>query len=101
MKNFTIILATLLLISCGSSKNVSKTSEDRALVNAIKKLDKNPQNAELRTTLKNLYQEAAKSHLDKIDQYNSDMGPEKWDKIIPEYEALKRLSEVVSSSSVA
>lgn len=103
MKNFTYsLLIMLIFASCGSSNTISKTSEDKALVNAIKKLDKNPQNAELRTTLKNLYTEAAKSHLDKIDVYNNDLtGTEKWDKIIPEYEALKKLAEVISSSSVA
>ena len=60
-----------MFAACSSSKTVSKTTEDKALLSVLKKLDKDPSNTELKNTITNLYNEAAKSHLDKIEVYNT------------------------------
>ncbi len=98
-----IIIVGLLLASCGIGKNsISVTAEDKALVSLIKKLEKDPSNTELKTSLTSLYNDAAKSHLDKIEIYNSLTAVDKWDKIVREYNSLKHLSDIdYSSSSVA
>lgn len=94
-------IITLIFISCGSANRISKTSEDKALLSVLKKLDKDPSSSELKTTITHLYNEAAKSHLDKIEVFNTLTEADRWDKIIKEYEALKNLSYVISSSATA
>jgi hypothetical protein len=104
MKKYFYILVTAsitLFVSCSSSKNAPKTTADKDLFNALKKLDKNPSNTELKTRIADLYNSAAKSHLDKIEVYNSLTEADRWIKIVKEYEALKNLSEVIINSSAA
>ena len=90
-----------LFVSCGPVKTVQKTTEDKALLNVIKKLEKDPSNTELKNTITALYNEAAKSHLDKIEVYKTLTEPDKWIKIVREYEALNKLYETVATSSAA
>lgn len=70
-------------------------------MNAIKKLDKNSSDTSLRNNLSSLYNSASKIHLDNIEVYGTLMEPDKWNKIIREYQALQHLSEVINSSSNA
>lgn len=103
MKRSLYICLSLLLLfaACKSSKTASKTSEDKALLSVLKKLDKDPSNTELKNNITGLYNEAAKSHLDKIEVYNTLTEADKWSKLIKEYEALNKLYETVATSSAA
>ncbi len=103
MKRFIYItIISALLASCSTGKNVViKTTEDKALLAAVKKLNKNPNNVELQNALNSLYNDAAKNHLDKIEVYRTLTEVDRWDKIIKEYNALKSLSDVITSSTVA
>ena len=104
MKKYLYIFITILAFlfaSCSSNKSIKKTSEDKALFSVLKKLDKDPSNTELKNSVTNLYNAAAKSHLDKIEVYNTLTEADRWVKIIKEYEALKKLSEVISQSATA
>ena len=92
---------TFLFAACNSGKSIPKTTEDKTLFSVIKKLDKDPSNTELKNTITNLYKEAAKSHLDKIEVYNTLTEPDRWIRIIKEYEALKNLSEIITNSAAA
>ena len=92
---------TFLFAACNSGKSIPKTTEDKTLFSVIKKLDKDPSNTELKNTVTNLYKEAAKSHLDKIEVFNTLTEPDRWIKIIKEYEALKNLSEIITNSAAA
>jgi len=102
-KYIYIFLAVIgfLFASCSSNKSIPKTSEDKALLSVIKKLDKDPSNSELQKRINSLYNEAGKSHLDKIEVYNTLTEPDRWVKIVKEYEALKKLSEVIANSATA
>ena len=103
MKNFILIVfISSLITACSTGKNaINKTTEDKALLSAVKKLNKNPNNVELQNALNSLYNDAAKNHLDKIQVYRTLTEVDRWDKIIKEYKALKSLSDVITSSSVA
>src|SRR5687768_13308648 len=103
MKRFIYItIISALLVACSTSKNViNKTTEDKALLSAVKKLNKNPNNVQLQNELNRLYNDAAKIHLDKIEVYRTLTEVDRWDKIIKEYRALKSLSDVITTSSVA
>src|SRR5215210_579888 len=98
---YSLFLTAAIFASCTSSKNAPKTSEDKALLSVLKKFEKDPSNTELKNTITSLYNEAAKSHLDKIEIYNTLTEVDKWIKIIKEYEALKNLSETISNSAAA
>ena len=93
--------AIFLFASCSPGTKLPKTAEDKTLFGVLKKLDKDPSNTELKKTITNLYNEAAKSHLDKIEVYNTLTEADRWIKIVKEYEALKNLSDVIASSSAA
>ena len=60
-------LIIFLFASCNSASKLPKTTEDKTLFGVLKKLDKDPFNTELKNTITSLYNEAAKSHLDKIE----------------------------------
>ncbi|MEO7293964.1 MAG: hypothetical protein ABIW34_12720 [Ginsengibacter sp.] len=94
-------LIIFLFASCNSATRLSKTTEDKILFSVLKKLDKDPGNTELKNKVTSLYDEAAKSHLDKIEVYNTLTEADRWTKIVKEYEALKILSEVITNSAAA
>jgi len=97
-----IFLVAILLSACGSSRNsVANTPQDKALISAIKKLDKDPSNTAIQNTLSDLYKDATKVHLDNIEVYETLNDVEKWDKIIREYAALQKVAEIINSSSSA
>lgn len=99
---YPLILLLFLFASCSSSRNsIANTQEDIALLTAIKKFDKNPSDTGLKNNLSFLYENAAKVHLDNIDVYSSLTEPDKWAKIIKEYQALQHLSGVINSSASA
>jgi len=102
-KYFYLLLPFVIFItaSCGTGKSVTRTSQDKSLLSTVKKLQKNPSNIELQNKVATLYTEAAKSHLDKIEVYNTLTQVDKWIKIIKEYEALNKLYNTISATSAA
>jgi len=51
-KYFYIIFASILLSACGSSRrSIANTPEDKSLISAVKKLDKEPSSKEIQICL--------------------------------------------------
>ncbi len=99
---YSLIILFFLFASCRSSRNsIANTQEDIALLAAIKKLDKNPGDTSLQNNLSAFYEDATKVHLDNIDVYGTLTSPDKWEKIINEYQVLQHLSGVINSSANA
>ncbi len=99
---YSLFLVLFFMASCRSSRNsITSTQEDKLLLAALKKLDKNSSDTTLQNSFSNLYLEAAKVHLDNIDIYNTLIDVAKWNKIIKEYESLQRLTDVINSSVTA
>ncbi len=103
MKNFILFLVILLtLASCGASKNYLERSDaDRALIDAAKKLDKNPSDEKALAAVPILYKSVVASHLAKIKSYRSGSDVARWDKIIAEYQDLQTAYNAVLQSSGA
>ena len=95
-----LFIAAFLFAGCSSNK-VSKTSQDKDLLTAIKKFEKDPSNTDLKNRISDLYNNAAQSHLDKIEVYSTLTEADKWGKIVKEYEALRNLYETIATSSAA
>lgn len=101
--NFLLsIFISILFTSCSSSRNsIANTQEDKALLSAIKKFNKKSGDEDLQVSIKELYNEAAKVHLDNIDVYNSITDVTKWDKLLREYGALQHLTDIINESASA
>ncbi len=101
-KCFYILTLVFWFSSCSTIKNsFNATAEDKALLNAIKKFDKNPADTSLGSALTDLYKDAAQVHLDNIEVYTTTTNVDKWDKIIKEYLTLQHLSQVIKTSDAA
>lgn len=102
IKYLSILFIAFTITSCGSSRHsISNTPEDNALSDAIKKMEKNSTGTATQNNLTNLYNAAINSHLDNIELYETLTEPDKWDKIIKEYNALQKLSNLVNGSDAA
>ena len=103
MKRFIHIIALIVILtSCGSTKNyLERSDEDKALQDAVKKLNKNASDENALQAVPVLYTNIQQSHLAKIKSYNPSKDLARWDKIINEYEALQNAYKTVLNSTPA
>lgn len=96
------LLAALLIASCASNKNyLERSNSDKALQDAVKKLNKNSTDENATQALPILYNSIKASHLDKIKSYNNSTELSRWDKIINEYEYLQDAYDAIINSQPA
>ena len=96
------MIFVFILMSCGNSRySQSGTPEDKALMAAIKTVEKNPSDTKSQNGLMALYNDAATQHLNNIDAYKTLNAENKWPQILQEYAALERLNKTVNTSKVA
>ncbi len=99
---FYIILFTVLLSSCDTSKNyLQRKNEDKALRDVVKKLNKNGDDYDAVQALPILYNNIQAAHLAKIKTYAAGDDAGRWDGIIEEYEALQTACSVIINSTAA
>ncbi|MEP6713010.1 MAG: hypothetical protein ABJA37_11360 [Ferruginibacter sp.] len=103
MKRIIQVLALAAFFSsCGSSKHyLERADEDKALQDAVKKLNKNAADQSALQAVPVLYSNIQQSHLAKIKSYNTGKDLARWDKIINEYEALQNAYNAVINSTPA
>lgn len=93
-----IVLAT----SCRSSKNYLERSDaDKALLDAVKKLNKNATDENATAALPVLYNSIQERRLAKITSLASSKEIARWDKIISEYEYLQQAYDAIINSPAA
>ena len=96
----TTFISSLFFISCSSSHKTVSYSEDKALYDVLKKLNKKPSDPALRQQAVDYYNQAVKLHQDRISAYRESSELNRYDKIIAEYNTLQRLGEDVRTSSI-
>jgi hypothetical protein len=97
-----LITMITLLASCRSSKDyLSRNDGDKALFDAVKKLNKKADDADANKALPILYTDAQQRHLDRIKQYSDYKEITRWDNIITEYTTLQRMYEAITASAAA
>ena len=103
MKYFLpFLLFSMLLVSCGSNKRLlERSDEDKALQDAVKKLNKNMNDDDATQALPILYNSVLKTRLARIKSYQSGSDLGRWDKIIGQYEALQQAYNSIVQSSPA
>jgi hypothetical protein len=102
--NRILLLAflALLLGGCGSSKSyLERSDEDKALQDAIKKLNKNPSDEEAHRAVPVLYSSILKTHQARIRSYQSGVDLNRWDRIIGEYNDLQNAYSSIINSTPA
>ena len=98
---YTFIIAAFLT-SCGSSKNfLERKDEDKALQDAVKKLNKSPDNSDALGAIPILYNNIQLAHAAKINSYKSSKDVARWDKIIAEYTQLQSAYTAIINSTPA
>ncbi len=100
MKQLIIFFGFLVLFSaCRSSKNYLERSDvNKALQDAVKKLNKNGSDEEATLALPQLYSNIKQTHLTKITSLRNTRDLAKWDKIIKEYEELQDAYDAIINS---
>lgn len=93
---YTFILSALL--SCGSTRKdfLSKSDKDKTLYDAVKTLNKHPNDSNAINALPVLYSLAKERHLQKINDYSEEKGVARWDKMISEYEILQKMYTAIN-----
>jgi len=101
MKNLvfpTLLALCLLVFSCGGSKNTLQSAGDKNIATLLKKLNKNPDDPQVRSDLKYVYTQSVAEHENKINVFKSSTSADRWDNIINEYNALELLYNNISAS---
>jgi hypothetical protein len=99
---FYFIAMISLLAACRSSKHyLSRSDGDKALFDAVKKLNKKADDADASKALPVLYTDAQQRHLNRITEYNGYKEINRWDNIITEYTILQRMYDAITASSAA
>ncbi len=99
---FYSALFLTLLTGCKSNKDfLSRSDEDKALLDAVKALNKSNTNEDAIKALPILYTNAEKRHLAKINTLTTYKDISRFDKLIDEYEVLQKMYEAISNSATA
>ena len=104
MKNLVLtalVAFSLIIYSCGSSKNTSGSGSDKNINSLVKKLNRNPDDMQAQSDLKFVYAQSVKEHEDKINAYKYATTTDRWDNIINEMNALQMLYNTINSSVAA
>jgi hypothetical protein len=95
-------LSVLFLVACSSSKNyLERTNEDKALLDAIKKLSKSPSDESASQAVPVLYANIQKNHLAKIKDLKGDPELSRWENIINEYQDLQNAYDAIVNNAAA
>ncbi|MEO8769733.1 MAG: hypothetical protein ABI402_06605 [Ferruginibacter sp.] len=103
MKPFIPLLFTLAcFVSCASNKNyLERSNADKALQDAVKKLNKNSSEENAIQAIPLLYTSITETHLGKIKVYSNSNEPDRWDDIIKEYAYLQDAYDAIINSDAA
>src|SRR5215813_1881738 len=100
-KLYTIFILSVVtfLVSCKSAtKLYSKGNYDEAVEVAAKKLQKDPNDKQLRDVIQSSYRYAVQDHESKISNYSSSNNDLKWEWIYNEYSSLQNLYDAIHRS---
>lgn len=103
MKRLIYVCSLVFILgACSTNKNyLERSDEDKALQDAVKKLNKNPADEKALAAVPVLYANIQQNHLAKIKSYSSSRDAARWDKIIREYNDLQEAYDAVIKSANA
>lgn len=97
MKNlFTLLIISAVIFGCSSGKKALEQGDyDRAVTQAVNRLQKKPDHKKARNTLNKAYYYALNYHHENIERYKAEMNPFKWEKVVTEYQRINNMSNQV------
>src|SRR5688572_14612581 len=102
-KLYTLLAAGLLFL--GACKSASKAYDHgnytEAVEIAVKKLQKDPNDGELKAVAKNAYQYAVRQHEEEIRNLSNSNSTNRWEQIYRQYVMLQNLYENIQQSPAA
>lgn len=98
MKKWSLIICGLIMFlnACTSVNSLSrKPAEDKAVYDAVDKLQKSPSDVALQNNFTLAYATAVNLHKANIEQYEASTQQDKWERIMNEYGHLNKLTDAV------
>lgn len=97
-----IFLLALVLSACGSNKAyLERSDENKALFDAVKRLNKNSSDEAALEAVPILYKSILQNKLAKIKSYQTGTDLARWDKVLGEYNDLQEMYNAILNSSAA
>ena len=101
-KTVNIIIVTTLISSCSSGlQQLKKGNFDEAIFTSVNRLQQKSNNRKALKVLREAYQLAIDDHKRTIRVFENSQEPFRWEKALAEYQALNRIYDVISHSSVS
>lgn len=95
MKSWIVAASVLFVLSsCGGFNTLNNSATD-----AMTKLNKSPNDTLLQSQFKDAYASAVIEHLNNISAYQAGQQPDKWERVMKEYEQLNQLSTKASANA--
>ena len=99
---YFLLVLSLLFSACKSSKNyLERSDEDKALLDAVKKLAKNATDEDALEAVPILYKSIVTTRLARIKSYETGNELNRWDKIISEYNQLQSAYNAIINNTGA
>jgi len=97
VKLFSIILMSFSAIQCTSGlRKLERGDYDNAVLQAVNRLQRNPDHKKARHVLPIAYDHAEEFHLNQVKLLKSSTAQFRWDQIVNHYEAMNRLHDAIS-----
>ncbi len=101
-KYFALITILMFIISCKPTGDfLTRKNQERALLDAVKFLEKNPDDAGAKQAIVVLYPRLQQQHLSNIDRYQMNTDLSRWDDLSNEYGSLQKMYEAIAFSPTA
>ncbi len=101
-KNVLFIIITTIITSCSSGlQQLKKGNFDEAIFTSANRLHQKSNNKKALEVLREAYPLAIDDHKRAIKMFENSQEPFRWEKALAEYQALNRIYEVISHSSVS
>jgi hypothetical protein len=101
-KIFYTITALFILAACKTSKDfLTRSNEERALLDAVKFLSKNPGDSNARQAVALLYPRLLQKHLARVDALKAETGLSKYDNLAEELGILQKMHDAIINEPAA
>jgi tetratricopeptide (TPR) repeat protein len=101
-KTVTFIIIATIIASCSSGlQQLKKGNFDEAIFTSAERLQKSPDHKKALSVIREAYPLAIDDHKRAIRMFENSQEPFRWEKALSEYQALNRIYDVISHSSVS
>ncbi|HSF45309.1 MAG TPA: hypothetical protein VLA58_04840 [Chitinophagaceae bacterium] len=95
-----LLVFVYMFASCSNPHKAVSYSEDKVFFETLRKLERKPNEPQLKQDVIDLYKQAVQGHKDRISSYQASSDLRRYDNTISEYNSLQRLSDAIKTSSV-